>query len=454
MTSWEREVSSGAGNRQLPVVKGWPLLGSALALIRNPLGFLQTTRSTYGDVYRVKAAHMNFVVLAGMEANRFVADKGKDCFVSSGFWEATLQEMQCPHSFIGVDGDAHRFQRNLMKPLFSKSAFNERIPMLAQIFTDTLQARYGVDQKVSALFRHVLSQQIGGSLQGYQPTPDEVEALMRYQNTAMNVCALKKWPRLALRLPGYRAAKKQVQALADRIIESERTQEQTQGYFQTLKEKGQMVQPQWFTPGDMRNHAIISYLAGIDTVGATLSFMLLELFKQPHLHQALRDEVDACFSQGLPDADGLENMETLKNFIREVMRLYPTAYAVRRTAAKDFEFQGYSIDKGQDIILFTTANHTDPAWFKNPQVFDITRYEEPRLEHRASGAWAPFGRGPHTCIGAGLANILLSLNLALFLYHTDLRAACKLSDIKMDFSNPAAGLSERFAISFTPRNRP
>ena len=451
MTSWAREMGKDSNNRQLPRVKGWPLLGSAYALIRDPLGFLRRTRETHGDVYRVTAAHMDFVVLAGMEANRFVADKGKDCFVSSGFWEGTLKEMQCPHSFIGVDGDVHRFQRNLMKPLFSKTAFNERIPELADIFKETLSVRYDSTQRVSELFRHVLSRQIGGSLQGYQPTPQEVEALMRYQTTAMNVCSLKKWPRLALWMPGYRQAKKLVQALADRIIASERTQEQGLGYFQTLKEHGQDVHPEWFTPGDMRNHAIISYLAGIDTVGATLSFMLLELFKQPELLRQLRAEVDAVFSQGIPDADGLDGMETLKNFIREVMRLYPTAYAVRRTAARDFVFQGYSIDKGQDIILFTTANHTDPEWFKEPLRFDITRYQAPRMEHRANGAWAPFGRGAHTCIGAGLANILLSLNLALFLYHTELRPACDLKSIKMDFSNPSAGLDERFAISFSPR---
>ncbi|KTT63900.1 hypothetical protein NS383_17660 [Pseudomonas oryzihabitans] len=426
-------------------------MGSAWALLRNPLEFLRSTHARHGDIYRIKAAHMEFVVMAGMEANRFVADKGKDCFVSSGFWEGTLREMQCPHSFIGVDGDPHRFQRNLMKPMFSKTAFNERIPMLAEIFMGTLQARYGEPQQVSALFRHVLSQQIGGSLQGYRPTPQEVEALMRYQTTAMNVCSLGKWPRLALKMPGYRAAKRQVQALADRIIASENAQEQGLGYFQTLREKGQQVQPQWFTQGDMRNHAIISYLAGIDTVGATLSFMLLELFRQPALHKLLREEVDDCFSAGVPDADGLENMETLRNFIREVMRLYPTAYAVRRTAARTFEFQGCTVEKGQDIILFTTANHTDPAWFKEPFRFDISRYQAPRLEHRVSGAWAPFGRGPHTCIGAGLANILLSLNLALFLRHTELQPACRVERIRMEFSNPTAGLDERFSIRFTPR---
>jgi cytochrome P450 len=445
MSASVERLDGNSPNRLPPLVKSWPLVGSAYRMIHDPLTFLKEARQSYGDIFRVKVAGMTFVVLAGVEANRFMALNGDTYLTSRGFWEGTLKEMDCPHSFIGVDGDVHRFQRRLMKPMFSRAAFNDRIPRLTEIFKHTIEARFGTSQRVSSLIRLILSHQIGSSLQGYQPTPEEVEALMRYQTTAMNVCSLRKWPRAALWMPRYRKAKKLVHELADRIVAAENTNPQSTGYFHTLKEHGQKTHPEWFTPGDLRNHAIIPYLAGIDTVGATLSFMLLELFKQPAMYQALQRETDARFR------DGLEKMETLQNFIREVMRLYPTVFALRRTAAEDFSFQGYMVRRGEELIIFTTASHTDPRWFEDPERFDISRYQAPRLEHQVGDAWTPFGRGAHTCIGAGLANTLLALDLALFLRYTDLRPSCDIRSIKMNFSNPAAGLDENFKIFLSPR---
>lgn len=434
-----------------PRVKGLPLLRSALPLLRNPLTFLRDTHAQYGDVYAVEAAHVSFVVLAGTEAIRLLADTESNCLSSSGFWKDTLVEMDCPHSFIAVDGEPHRFQRTLMKPMFAKTAFIPKIPELVRGFQETIGASYHKKTFVAPLFRKGLSDQIGSSLQGYQPTSDEVEALMYYQTAAMNVCSLKKWPRVVLKLPKYRSSKRIVKELADHIIGAERLEGEPPRYLDVLIEKGQKQQPQWFTPGDLRNHAIITFLAGIDTMGATLSFMLLEILRQPEMRRAIEEEIDEGFRKGIPDIATLEKMETLQGFIKEILRLYPTAYAIRRTATRDFTFQGYSIREGQDIILFTTSNHTNPAYFKNPHQFDIERYRPPRSEHVPPNGLVPFGRGPHACIGAGLASVLLPLNLGVLLYYSDVQPACNLKRIGMDFYNPTAALSRSFAIRITPR---
>jgi cytochrome P450 len=447
-------LSSKAGvlqNVPPPVVKGLPLLGNAIPMLRNPLRFLRETHKQYGDVYAVKAAHLSFVVMAGIEANRFLAERSDEFLSSTGFWKDTLVEMECPHSFIAVDGEPHQYQRTLMKPMFAKSAFACRIPELATIFRDTFAAQYGRKTLVSPFVRQGFSRQIGGCLQGYEPTSREVEALMHYQTTAMNVGALKKWPRFALRTRKYRTAKRIVTELADRIIASKTPEGNPTRYIDVLVDNGLKDHPQWFTPGDIRNHAIISFLAGIDTMGATLSFMLREFFRQPLLRHKLQQEVDRAWVAGVPSLEVLEGLGTLQNFMKEVLRLYPTAYALRRTAVCDFVFQGHQIRRGQDILLFTTSNHTDAAHFQNPDEFDIERYNPPRSEHLTRHAFVPFGKGPHSCIGAGLATILLPLNFGLMLHHLDLSPACNLRKVKLDFYNPTAALSRHFGIRMLPR---
>lgn len=442
-----------AERRAPPVVHGLPLLGSALGMVQNPLQFLRDSHQRYGDVYTIKAGPLSFVVMAGIEANQFMAKEGRNVLRSWEFWEGTVKEMECPHSFIAVDGEAHRYQRTLMMPMFSKSAFAGQIPELVKTAQETLEARYHQKCSVSSLFRHVVSQQIGGTLQGYKPTPEEVDALMYYQSAVMNVFSMKKWPRIVLSMPRYRKAKRTVRALADRIIGAEEREEGPRTYLRNLLQKGRAEQPQWFTPGDVRNHAIITYLAGIDTVGATLSFMLFELLKQPDLRRRLQEEVDTAWGRGLPTFEELERLDILQRFIKEVLRLYPTAYAVRRTAVTDFTFQGYEIRKGQDVLLFTTAKHTDEKYFEDPLRFDIDRYDAPRREPSVPDAYAPFGKGPHSCIGAGLARVLMPLNVGTLLFHTDVAPACDLGRIKMDFRDPTASLSPSFAVRLTPRVR-
>jgi cytochrome P450 len=436
-----------------PLVTGLPIIGNAIPLLTDALNFLRRTHEQYGDIYTVKAAHHKLVVMAGIEANRFIAGSGKDCFNSSGFWEESLTEMGCPHSFIGVDGEPHRYQRMLLMPHFSKSNFTPNLPQFAQIFQDTLATHYHAPTLVAPLFRHVLSQQIGSCMQGYQPTSDEVEALIYWENTALNACSFKKLPRFALRLPKYKAAKQKVKSLAEKIIKLEKPAGAASSYLDVVINTGQKKRPQWFTQGDVQTHAILPFMAGTDTVGAMLSFMLFELFKQPEIRRLLQEEVDNVFREGIPDVATLESMINLKNFAKEALRLYPTVYALRRTATRDFTFKDCVVRKGQHIIVFTTASHTDSTFFKDPYRFDIDRYKEPRSEHRAAaGVLAPFGSGPHTCMGAGLSNILLSLNLALLLFYVDVKPVNNLKKIKLDFSTPTMTLSKRFAIHIAPRS--
>ena len=98
--------------------------------------------------------------------------------------------------------------------------------------------------------------------------------------------------------------------------------------------------------------------------------------------------------------------------------------------------------------MFTTADHVNPEYFPNPVVFDIERYRDPRNEHKQA-AYAPFGKGPHNCLGASLAEIMLPLNLGLLLSRLDIKQACNLDKITLKF-NPAPVLSENFRVEVRP----
>ncbi|MBK5307052.1 MAG: cytochrome P450 [Frankiaceae bacterium] len=89
-----------------------------------------------------------------------------------------------------------------------------------------------------------------------------------------------------------------------------------------------------------------------------------------------------------------EQPELAEKAVEEVVRYEPITPFTARIATEDVVLRDVVIPK--DTVLFVcaaTANR-DPATFKDPQRFDITREPEPVLT---------FGFGAHYCIGAYLA---------------------------------------------------
>ena len=91
------------------------------------------------------------------------------------------------------------------------------------------------------------------------------------------------------------------------------------------------------------------------------------------------------------------------------------AFGVYRQAGADFDFGGYRVARGTDVLVFTSATHTDARCFADPHRFDVERFRAPRNEHRLKFAFAPYGGGPHVCLGAGMGEALLVLSTATLL---------------------------------------
>jgi cytochrome P450 len=93
------------------------------------------------------------------------------------------------------------------------------------------------------------------------------------------------------------------------------------------------------------------------------------------------------------------NPELLPNAVDEMIRWTAPVRHFMRTAQVDTEIAGVEIAKGDWLYLSYLAGNLDPAVFKDPLRFDITREDADR--HIA------FGYGLHFCLGAQLARVEL-----------------------------------------------
>ena len=100
--------------------------------------------------------------------------------------------------------------------------------------------------------------------------------------------------------------------------------------------------------------------------------------------------------------------------------MYPIAPAIARTVSNTFEFAGYTVPAGEKVIVATTVPHHLERHFPEPERFDIERYGPERQEHRQPGVFAPFGAGPHVCLGAGFAEVAIAATMTTIVREAEL----------------------------------
>ncbi len=393
-------------------------------MYRQPLQHMIDLYRRYGPIYRVRVPGREFSVLAGLDANRMLSGTGSDYFLSRGLFDDFQAELEASHFLINLDGPEHKRMRGLLRPGYSKRRFLQSLDDVVDI-TRRYLASWQSGEEVGVLdaCQRIVTEQITSVFVG-QPPGDYFEDIRRFMGMLMRALVIETAPRWTLKLPAYRRSKRRVWELAAKVLESYRSlppEERPPGLLTDLiahyEQGGEFVSDE----ADLLSAVIGPYLAGLDTVAGTLSFMIYA-FLRHGVWEEIRAEVDeVLFVDGGITKENLQKAEKLHAAVMETLRMYPVAAFTPRLAAQDFVFHGYRVPRGAEVLIANGLTHFLPEYFPEPQRFNLTRHLEPRREYRRTpGAFAPFTLGPHTCLGAGTAEYQLMLTIATMVHHLDL----------------------------------
>ncbi len=130
--------------------------------------------------------------------------------------------------------------------------------------------------------------------------------------------------------------------------------------------------------------AFLLLIAGHETTVHLISTMLLTLLKHP----AEKAELMADWSKAGTAVDESLRFNT------------PLQFARARYVRQDMEFHGKQLKRGEIVLPCLAAANSDPAEFKDPQRYDISRFPN---HHLALGA------GVHVCLGMKLTRVETSI---------------------------------------------
>ena len=417
------EATVKQSHKTIPTASGLPILGNALPMSSRIALFLAEQYQKLGPVFRVRAFNQEFIVLAGAEANQFYLQEGSKLFRSKEFWEGQDAEFGVERSLISMDGEDHIRFRKVQRPGYARSALFNNLDTAVSITTSEI-ASWPLNQPLPGLYsiQRIVTEQLSVIAANYSAKED-LDSVITAVRTIIATRVTKQRPGILRKLPAFRKAKARFFEIGQEVIEAhapERRQEAKPDLVDDVLALHR-EDPEFLPEGDLLNAVLGPFIAGLDTVASTTAFILYALLKYPELARQVTAEADELFAEGLPTASGLRKLDVIPRVAMEAMRLWSIAPALTRTTTQAFTFAGYDIPAETPAIIATTVPHHLPEYFPNPEKFDIERYNAERKEHKQPGVYAPFGLGPHVCLGQGLAEIQMALTIATLFHFAELK---------------------------------
>ena len=418
--------------RQSALTKKIPVVPLRQALLNphvrdgNVAAFFADIAREHGPVFELRPPFAKpMIVLAGPETNHWAHRRGRIYLRTKDYFSDFEQVYGASGVMPSMDGADHFRLRKAMSAAYSRKRLEGQLDSLYRCgrghmagwtVGDTLPAtgmsRQMVNSQLSPLFVSVDSQDI-------------FDDLAKYKERALLVHIVKVLPEFMLNTPGMKRRAKAVDTLLQRV-QSVHTSAQRVDAPRSLADDWLSLHasdPQFVPETTLRFQLAAALIASV-YLGDAFSFALYAMASQPDLYDRIRSEADALFDNGDPASGDFAPpaIDVTHRFLMECLRMYPIVPVSIRNVMNSCVVENYELPVGSRIYIAQTAAHFMDDVFPEPFKFDIDRYLPPRNEHRSPG-YAPYGLGPHTCLGSRWMELQLAVNVLMVAHHFTLEVS-------------------------------
>ena len=329
------EIKRGAGEgKRAPLIKAPPIIGPLRQFTGDVLPFLNATRKTYGDAFRLRILGFEMTVLAGQDA---IALLDNDELLSTTDSMQVLMKAvnsRLPGTF---DGPNHKFYRNIHSRFLNRGLERERRDEVYDCVSrhaGQWQPGYEFDplKESQSQTVDILSNILNG-----EPFPFSSKDLSIVVHTLIFATYghVPMW--LALNNPFYKAAQKRMNENSLKLVARVRKDPQLRATTlvgQYLEYPPPDELGEW-TDDDLKIVPLAAYLAGFDTVASAAAFMLYQLLSHPQCLQKVRDEYQQLHKASDGHIDPMKQ-KYLRAVFQETTRINPPGGIVIRYAPRIF----------------------------------------------------------------------------------------------------------------------
>ncbi len=384
-----------------------------------PAVFADLTRQL-GPVFQIKPPFAKpLVFVAGPSVNRW-ANRYARGFLRSQDYLSTFEKVYGAHGIMpALDGADHFRLRKSLAPAYSRKRLAAQLGQIYQNARGEMRNwGHGDVQSATPMMRQLVNAQISAYFLSVD-SQDIFDDLVKFKEQALKAHVVNTMPKFMLKTPGMKRKLASLVDLLERVTSSH-TPAQRAGCPRDLADdlfSLHASDPQ-FLPATNLSFALSASLIASMYLGDQLNFAVYALVTHPELRERIEAEADALFDGGDPGGEdfSLEAIDVTHRFIMEVLRVYPVVPMSVRTVMNPCVVEGFALPTGTRLHIAQTACHYMEELFPDPFKFDIDRYQAPRNEHRGPG-YAPYGLGPHSCMGSHMMELLLAVNLLMIAHY-------------------------------------
>ncbi len=444
-THWSQPAPKGAIDH-IPGEDGWPVVGTTLKVLADPVGYGNRMRAKYGKVFRTNSFGGRGVQLVGADANELVLFDRQKIFSSEQGWMPVLHRL-FPRGLMLLDFEHHRADRRALSIAFKPEPMRHYADALNRGIADQVATWSGKSMTFYPAIKALTLDLAADSFLGIPWGPEADKINTAFVDTVQASVGVVRVPLPGTAMGRGVAGRKYLVDLFTRETIRRRKEGGGQDMFSQFatatREDGSLL-----PVDEVVDHMIFLMMAAHDTITSSASSLVWLLAKNPEWQEKLRAEALAV-TGGAGRAvayEDLGKLELTEMAFKEALRLIPPVPSTPRRALKDFEFGGYTIPAGTQVGISASAVHKMAEHWPDPERFDPLRFTAEETAKRHKYAWVPFGGGAHMCLGLHFAYMQIKILMVQILtrYQIEIEPGYSPKWQAFPIPKPADGLKVTF----------
>ncbi|XP_075516186.1 cytochrome P450 716B1-like [Primulina tabacum] len=406
-----------SSKQRLPVPPGSlgiPIIGQSLSVLRAMKSnkcedwFRKRVRK-YGPISKLNLFGTPSVFLNGQAANKFIYTCGDKILANQQ--PASIRKILGERNILELSGSDHRRVRgafvSFLKPealKLSVGRIDEEIRMhLTQHWHDKHQ-----NIKVMPLMKSLTFNVICSTMFGIEHGSRRETLVKLFENVMSGMLAVP------INLPFTRfssslSSRSKIRDIILELMSERRRNFENLNQYQDLITSLISIQDERceasLSDDEIVDNCIVAMLAGYDTTSTLLTFLIKLLAEDSSIYNNILDEQEEI-ARGKASGefltwDDLTRMKYTWRVATETLRMNPPVFFTFRKVLQDFEYEGYLIPKGWQVVWAAFTTHMEESIFAEPMKFNPPRFESQPPPY----SFVAFGGGPRMCPGYEFARI-------------------------------------------------
>ncbi len=424
---------------------GLPVLGESIGFLVDPYIFVKERYQKYGSIFKTNILGRPTVVMAGPEAVEFVLASHMEHFSWREGWPDNFKQLLGESLFL-QDGEEHRKNRRLMMPALHGPALTNYIATMEEI-THSYLKKWENKQEFTWFneFKQLTFDIASKLLLGSNNGSESSHLSQLFTNLTNGLFAINTLPLPFTTYGKAIAARNQILEHLTQIVRQRQqhpAKDALSLLIQSKDEDGNSMSER-----ELIAQAVLLLFAGHETTTSMLTWLCVELARHPEVMERAREEQLQLASKGALNLEQLGQMPYLEQILLEVERLHSPVGGGFRGVVKDFEFKGFHVPGGWQLLYSIFVTHSLEDIYPQPENFDPDRFSPKRQENKKYPySLIGFGGGPRICIGITFAKMEMKIVAAHLLrsYDWEILPNQSLATVRIPTNRPKDGLRVRF----------